>query len=93
MGGSLRSLIEGPIRPQDEELVVRDLLLGNGVVDERVVPFVLPPDILAKLKAIPINHLSAKVDERIWVNSLDKFNSRDAYLVAEEESGPAKMEA
>ena len=64
------------------------------MVDERVVLFVLPPDILAKLKAIPINHFSARADERTWVNFLDgKFNSRDAYLVTKEESGPVEREA
>ena len=64
------------------------------MVDEKVVLFVLPPDILAKLKANPINDLSARADERTWVNFLDgKFNSRDAYLVTEEESGLVEREA
>ena len=45
-----------PIKPQDEDLLVKDLLLGNGVVDVNAVPFVLPLDILARLKVIPNPH-------------------------------------
>jgi len=53
----LVSLYCRPIKPQDKDLLVKDLLFGNGVVDVNAVPFVLPFDILARLKVIPINKM------------------------------------
>ena len=69
-GVTIRRLLIGPLSPNEDGLMVSDILLGNGIVDLSRISFVLPSQLTDSLKAIPIQFWSNNQDTDIgWTPS------------------------
>ena len=79
---TLRSLIEGPLLPEEDQLLLSDLFDSNGNWNFNNISFHLPPSITDLLKAIPRPHHSKQADNLIWRNSPDgEFSLKSAYEI------------
>ena len=89
-GVTIRRLLIGPLSPNEDGLMVSDILLGNGIVDLSRISFVLPSQLTDSLKAIPIQFWSNNQDTRYWLDSLNgEFNFKFAYQL--ESSGCGQL--
>ncbi|KAL0017636.1 hypothetical protein SO802_004705 [Lithocarpus litseifolius] len=81
---SLRDLIKGPLTQHESDLLVSDLLLGQGQGWRwDTLSFDLPQDVKDKIRAIPQIQFGSREDSIIWKLSKDgDFSMKSAYALA-----------
>ena len=81
-GGTIKGLIEGPLRRNEELLTMNDMRVG-GRWDFIRCSFDLPNKLISLVKAIPnpLNHQGE--DRMVWASSpLGEFEQKNAYGIA-----------
>ena len=81
--GSLRSLIQGPLTVEEEELKVRDVLGPDGW-DWSNLAIQIPDPVLLEIRSIPYSTTSTNGDDRlIWKgDNKGDFDLKFAYAMA-----------
>nr|POE85882.1 hypothetical protein CFP56_18229 [Quercus suber] len=79
---SLRELIEGPLKQEDNMLTVEDIH-GDYSWKWELLSFDLPESLKDKIKAIPIQNYGLREDTIMWKHTLDgEFSTKSAYHLA-----------
>ena len=81
---SLRDLIAGPLTQHESDLLLFDLLLGQGQGWRwEILSFELPQEVKDKIRAIRQNQIGRREDSILWKLSKDgDFSSRSDYALA-----------
>lgn len=84
--GSLRSLIAGPLRQDEDRLQIQEVRAGNHW-NLSVCPFQFPPNIFKLLKVVPFPLCTNCDDKIVWASSpFGAFEAKNAYLLAKGDS-------
>ncbi|KAL0005366.1 hypothetical protein SO802_012927 [Lithocarpus litseifolius] len=87
--GNIRSLIEGPLRREEDKWMVRDVRVGERWDFSRF-SFVFPDKILRLLRAVPFPSSHWCEDKVVWGYSPSgEFDQKTAYAIARGDSGLA----
>jgi len=71
----------GPITSQEEDLLVNEVLLGNGNLDLFKLSFMVLDHLIQAMKAIPTHVHDSSQDSRVWVDSPNgDFYFKSAYI-------------
>ena len=81
-GKSLRELIEGPLNQHEVDMMVVELLGGQGQRWRwEKLSFELPQEVKEQIKAMPLSQVGRSEDLVLWKHSKDgEFSAKSAYL-------------
>ena len=80
--GSVRSLIQGPLSREEEQLTVKQSFEQNGEWNPRKISFELPDQINNTIRATPLSYNLNAEDSLTWAFSKDGlFSHKSTYLL------------